>query len=453
TTNTSAMTTKMHPLNLPEILFQVGTYITIWDLDPKCGYLFRPRDMLSCIQVSRHFRDTLLPILWYIFDEEAMHTVPLDIIRKYTPYFRVHLNYGYRLDYATRAREPCAQLTEITMSWHRDRLQQRDIEYIGNNMGLRVLGGPNWFRLPRTFYSDAFNNLTQLEHLHYFSDPNHVESHQPLFQPISRTLRSLGLKSPKGSLGLQGLVFPKLKKLEMQLFDPQDALDLLQGCPNLETLGPSETSTVHDMENLVQALLSGACPKLKNLSFRVYNNGQINGFATMLEDRTGLQRLELRLGITHVRLSQAINHLAPSLTQLWIRKDWRKFPFVPFIMPIVGSCIQLKELTVEGMDMEAIDSLMSPELWGNPGTLESLKLSGRLTLRGERLVHPRGTEHQDDAQVSIEGWIVPDSRRYTSYIHGAGFLVALFQLAQEFSRLGTITINGVSYRRLEGFSQ
>ncbi|KAF9933457.1 hypothetical protein BGZ65_004125, partial [Modicella reniformis] len=277
-----------NPLEIPEILTLVGMNLPIWHYSVVGIYLFQPKEMLSCLQVSHHFRNTLLPILWYTFDEKAMAKVPVDIIRKYTPYFRVHHNYGHQQAYPTNNREPCTNLIQLTMSTRHDVLDRHDIAYINNNPGLRLLGGSYLIQV-NTVYADTFTNLRRLNHLDIQLESRNRQYHRELLQPISTTLTSLRLVGLKGPLGLRELVFPNLKELHPRLSHPQDMQDLLQGCPYLEAIIEDPLPpqiTLH----LIHCLKSGICPVLRNLRSNVYRD-QMEDFSEMLENRSGLQML------------------------------------------------------------------------------------------------------------------------------------------------------------------
>lgn len=135
-------------------------------------------------------------------------------LRRNTPSFRVHYNYGFQRSYLTNNRGPFARLIEPTKSYG-SILKRHGVESINS-------------------YEDTISNSSWLKHLRRYScsDDN---SHQMQSQPISGGPKSLQLTS-NGSLGIQKLVFPDLVKLELDLSDPQDVMNLLQGCPNLETL-------------------------------------------------------------------------------------------------------------------------------------------------------------------------------------------------------------------------
>ncbi|KAG0380970.1 hypothetical protein BGX24_002190 [Mortierella sp. AD032] len=83
-----------HPLEVPEILTRIGQYLPLWvehqdevDLDNK-DIIFHHHALWSCMQVSKMWRQTLLPILWYSYDGLKMVDLPQDVITRYSRYFR-----------------------------------------------------------------------------------------------------------------------------------------------------------------------------------------------------------------------------------------------------------------------------------------------------------------------------------------------------------------------------
>ncbi|KAF9929954.1 hypothetical protein BGZ65_005554 [Modicella reniformis] len=335
------------------------------------------------------------------------------------------------------------------MSIRHNGLYDHVIKYINNNPGLRLLGEVYYLQL-ETAYADAFSNLRRLNHLQIqLKDQNYQEYHRRLLEPVSTTLTSLRLVRLNGPLGLRGLVFPNLKRLEPVLCDPQGLQDLLQGCPNLEDFIGMGDSNPECTINLMNGLKSGACPTLKNLEFNVYHD-QMEDFAEMLENRSGLQMLKLGVVSVNARFANAINHHASSLTCLSIRKLGSGL-ILPFILTIVGSCGQLKDVTVEAVKNEAIDLLMSRDNWENPDALESLALRGKpISLRGNDVdMSTRETiiiGIDEPLEPLIDGW--KRSRGTKLDRQSREYLTALFQIAQGYSRLQTITINDVVYHKV-----
>ncbi|KAI8351845.1 hypothetical protein B0O80DRAFT_454872, partial [Mortierella sp. GBAus27b] len=252
-----------NPLDIPEILAQVGSYIRLWDQRKDGVYNFNPQDMLTCLLVSHHFRNTLLPIFWYTFDEKAMSHIPVDLVSKYTPHFRAYYNYGHRSDIPDNQRGLSTGLTCLTIgNMHGDRLSLQHIELINSNPRLKYLEIKDWIESDSS-YEGMFSHLNQLEYLEYsVQGPSDASLHKRLFRPISATLKVLHLGSINGRLDLEGVLFPNLKELYGNLNDLQDAEDLLKGCPNLETIG--QFFVIRMQPNvIVEALSTGLCPNLK----------------------------------------------------------------------------------------------------------------------------------------------------------------------------------------------
>ncbi|KAG0281190.1 hypothetical protein BGZ96_001260 [Linnemannia gamsii] len=82
-----------HPLEIPEILTRIGQYLPLCvehdedDLGDKV-IAFDHQSLLSCIQVSKLWYQTLLPILWYSYDGHKMSALPQEVISRHSPYFR-----------------------------------------------------------------------------------------------------------------------------------------------------------------------------------------------------------------------------------------------------------------------------------------------------------------------------------------------------------------------------
>ncbi|KAK3822984.1 MAG: hypothetical protein J3Q66DRAFT_330543 [Benniella sp.] len=421
-----------NPLDIPEILFLVGKYIPLWHFNPPGTlYAFQPRDMLSCTQVSRLFRITMLPILWYIVDENIMTTVPIDIIRKYTPYIRIHLNYGLRSDFPTDNRPFCTEL--IHLSFAEKVEKDHHVELIKSNPGLKNLKG-SFSSDFSTHYGDTFENLKELEDFQCILDRGDNTSYQQFFRPIAPTLRTMKLLAKSTTLNLDGLVFPKLKELTVDLFNEHEARILLQGSPNLESL----TSSHFYSNKLIRVIKTGACPALKSLKVGMNDQDQ-DGVAEMLEGRVGFQSLELSFGKFSGRLTAAISHHASSLTHLSLYKMRYGVMWGPsdsqHLHQILGTCGQLKDVVL-GLVIDVIKVLMTADHWKNPNALERLSMGTMGAL--ESYIDRKTDEY-------VNGWRLPTG--IMSRAHNIKFLKAIFEAAEGFSCLRTITMDGVVYEK------
>ncbi|KAG0291012.1 hypothetical protein BGZ97_006014 [Linnemannia gamsii] len=74
-----------HPLEVPEILTRIGQYLPLWverdedDLGDKV-IAFDHQTLLSCMQVSKLWHQTLLPILWHSYDGLKMNALPQEMM-------------------------------------------------------------------------------------------------------------------------------------------------------------------------------------------------------------------------------------------------------------------------------------------------------------------------------------------------------------------------------------
>ncbi|KAF9899245.1 hypothetical protein EC991_009228 [Linnemannia zychae] len=86
------MSLHVRPLDLPEIIARVGHFIPLWTRERTYGSrirtVFKPKTLQACLLVSKLWHQTLLPVLWALFDAEGMCDVPADILLNNSIYFR-----------------------------------------------------------------------------------------------------------------------------------------------------------------------------------------------------------------------------------------------------------------------------------------------------------------------------------------------------------------------------
>ncbi|KAH7050588.1 hypothetical protein BKA57DRAFT_459094 [Linnemannia elongata] len=98
-----------HPLDIPEILAVIGSFLPLWvgpTPKPTCkrkrnpkrnpkrppdinDLVFKPKTILTCLLVSKLWYKTLLPVLWYSYRSGFMDEVPDAVIRRNSPHFRI----------------------------------------------------------------------------------------------------------------------------------------------------------------------------------------------------------------------------------------------------------------------------------------------------------------------------------------------------------------------------
>ncbi|KAG0239835.1 hypothetical protein B0O80DRAFT_454885 [Mortierella sp. GBAus27b] len=434
-------------LDLPEILAKIGSHITIWQPAGYNCYDFRPQHMLPCLLVSRNFYNTFLPILWYTLDEDAMDVVPVEILRNHTSHFRLYFHYGYRSTPPIKTLS-CTRLTQLIFAQYYS-LKKQDFRVIKHNPDLKRL---DVAEISWDDCSDILNSLKRLEHLRLdlaIARTDHG-SFQQLLQPVSETLQVLHLTWNEGAPSFQGVVLPNLKELYTNPADPQEAIDLLRGCPNLESLGspslPAESSST-----FIPALKTGVCTRIKGLNLVVSAEEQ-GELAEAIEGCTRLQRLDVAVLKSEDCLVRAISHHASSLTYLSFQV--LTLP-LPTLFQILGSCGQLRDVQVQDIGYKDMKLLTSKVNWKNPGVLERLRMtSDGFTQRrgGEETTKLRVQnrlkvlENPGNApDVYLHGWRIPPGSR--GRIFSREFLGSLFVGAAGFCRLRTILINSIVYTR------
>lgn len=77
---------KVHPLEIPEILSLIGSFISTWK-DSPFGPKFVPRDLLSTTLVNTTWREAMLPYLWKVYEYNTMIKVPIELVFKYSSFF------------------------------------------------------------------------------------------------------------------------------------------------------------------------------------------------------------------------------------------------------------------------------------------------------------------------------------------------------------------------------
>ncbi|KAF8954447.1 hypothetical protein BGZ46_002912 [Entomortierella lignicola] len=81
---------QANPLEMPEIVTMVGHCLPLWKYSERLGfYDFNPSKLLKCTLVSKTWYNALTPVIWYIYNEFVMRSVPKEVIIKNSRHFRV----------------------------------------------------------------------------------------------------------------------------------------------------------------------------------------------------------------------------------------------------------------------------------------------------------------------------------------------------------------------------
>ncbi|KAF9347481.1 hypothetical protein BGX26_001032 [Mortierella sp. AD094] len=83
-------TAPVNPLDIPEILHRIGQFLPLWIYSDH-GYKpqFVPKTLVRCASVSRHWHNVMSPILWYLYDDTLMNTVPREVVHRNAHFIKV----------------------------------------------------------------------------------------------------------------------------------------------------------------------------------------------------------------------------------------------------------------------------------------------------------------------------------------------------------------------------
>ncbi|KAF8980623.1 hypothetical protein BGZ46_003936 [Entomortierella lignicola] len=105
----------INPLDIPEILHRVGQFLPLWIYSDQ-GYKpqFIPETLVRCTRVSRRWYNVMSPILWYLYDDILMGTVPRQVVHRNAHFIKI-LNHRHVYG---GSEYPCRNLSQLsTAPW------------------------------------------------------------------------------------------------------------------------------------------------------------------------------------------------------------------------------------------------------------------------------------------------------------------------------------------------
>ncbi|KAF8980077.1 hypothetical protein BGZ46_004665 [Entomortierella lignicola] len=136
----------MNPLEIPELLTQVGRFLPLWVREPyykgaRHELAFRPKTFHACILVNKFWYSTLMPILWYNYNGSFHEKASLEYIHRQCHLFRTFRSHrGHEGPY-----DGCVNLLELNISAHGASRYtngvdlQCQMDLVKANIGLRSL--------------------------------------------------------------------------------------------------------------------------------------------------------------------------------------------------------------------------------------------------------------------------------------------------------------------------
>ncbi|KAF9958561.1 hypothetical protein BGZ65_001341 [Modicella reniformis] len=226
-----------NPLDLPEILTRVGQFLPLWTGE---GYNreFHPLPLLRCSLVSRTWRETLLPILWFVYDGFRIRNVPAQVLAKYSHLFRIISNTG-----SFKGPFHCRNLIELFTVYG----QEWSRELLVKNPGLKrlVWGGPYHCRIETLEQQQelelelkALMGLENLDALKTFGFSLGEGLFVKMLRNNANRLSNLALSTVEGVTSIEGLELPFLTELHIAFGGTESPalVDLVCCCPRLQRL-------------------------------------------------------------------------------------------------------------------------------------------------------------------------------------------------------------------------
>ncbi|KAF9366490.1 hypothetical protein BGX34_001928 [Mortierella sp. NVP85] len=268
-------------LDCPEILIIIGEWIPLFEQGPvKKPFIFKPRTLLNCCLVSKHWYKTLWPLVWRVDDRGSMKGVPWMTMNKNSQYVRTYL--GYWGDNYYNSPTLHSRLRRLTIGHDVQNIDEA-VMLIRTNKDLRML---SLFKLSpfASFCKRAKVNIADIDDHddlrdNVFSPTNplgHLQStleelsvEQTPFQrmelycllrAVARgRLHTLKLTCLSGTFDLHDLVFESLTRLHLCLYTKMELglSEIIGRAPRLEHLeliGPESSREANFLEPLIRIL-------------------------------------------------------------------------------------------------------------------------------------------------------------------------------------------------------
>ncbi|KAG0378992.1 hypothetical protein BGX24_002081 [Mortierella sp. AD032] len=367
-------------LRIPEILARVGHFIPLWVVDEdrhnrNMGTTLKPSTTRACLLVSKLWYQTFLPILWHTYICPQMRHVPLQVIQRHSPHFRIFDSYsGHPGPFF------CTNLVELTL--------RRQVHLPGEHISLEterdlIRANPNikslfWFGPRPQVALDArdFVGLEVVEnvHLHHWigsggglartlktlarsmvslellwifglSANDFLDPDDGSDEAIARSMSDQDIDIAPTFAPGQRLVLPLITKLTCTL--RYEGFRELQGiigcCPNVVELVINPDIYV-DFDRIARDIQTN-CRKVRALTLQHLPLHSSHCEQLVSSCRaSGLVKLEVLLRGMDESLVLAILAHANTLQALTISLQSFEHPTSHGLMQLLGHCVQLKKL-------------------------------------------------------------------------------------------------------------
>ncbi|KAK3810179.1 MAG: hypothetical protein J3Q66DRAFT_373217 [Benniella sp.] len=345
---------SLHPLEIPEILLGVASYVPVHNLP-------------ACARVSKIWHQAFIPLIWKdvrLFTDGA---IPLGAIHS-------HGKFVKNLQICCRVKQEhvalnCQNLTSVYVS----RLCADSLEFITKHPSVTQLRFLEPIR-GLSGYWDKLIGLPNLKDLRVVV-LEVMEQDADTFWQLCTRLERLDMGHPRVLVrgNLSSMEFPSLYELRMNGLHESDVrlvLDFMQRCPNLRSLRWALTESVLQLfaQGFVQLYSAGTWPHLQNLSARLSGSGDYGDDSDLSKVIGVMQRITSFKASSFSFTPELMDLFRPHFSNLQNLNVCQATTFTSAMtQEVMSSCPLLTSF--KGVTIDAIDITQ-----GRPWTCLKLKL-------------------------------------------------------------------------------
>ncbi|KAG0363317.1 hypothetical protein BC939DRAFT_449377 [Gamsiella multidivaricata] len=344
-----------NPLDLPEILGLIASYLSI-------------KDIRTCVRVQKSWRSTFEPLLWhtFIYPSSTKQKPKLVLVRQNAEHIRSLVIDRTEPTYLATVFRSCRQLEEIIVRCHfselgrpsaaKDTMWSCFQEMVRENRNLRAIvlertSDFGYRPLPRHRLLQALQACSKLEVLQTAECQFNSNLSQSYFQAISPNVKRLSsvLDSFQGFKVPRNLVFPNVRHLDLRNAKMPSRTQLFWiGCfPNLESLTWELDRSVPTTRFC--QLLSG-CSQLKALGLVIPNGA--DAMTEALAVAPPLERLLLGGSGFKFPSFQTLKRHALTVKEIDLQYLWNVTSAL--VQEILCLCPNLESITAEDLNYRDI---------------------------------------------------------------------------------------------------
>ncbi|KAF9963361.1 hypothetical protein BGZ70_007464 [Mortierella alpina] len=352
---------RMNPLDLPEIITNVGRFLPLWKHSDNLGfYDFSPAMLLSCTLVNKTWHDALVPVIWYVYNGFVMRSIPKGVIVKNSRHFRI-----FFYDRSFAGPFESRHLKSLVISWWDKELLPLveanagslvSLVWKGSHLRNLGLAAVDWTQsIPEDLPSSDV------------PPPSSPFSSQPTYPYSPRTPFVHAGDHRHQTHAIKGL---RDLRLDVSMSKEDAFVDLLRSCPDLENFS-LYSENAEDARALLP-ILRDYCPKLSGIEYVARFCSVLGGrdylldteYANLVLSARSLKSLKMDIPWLDDSLTRALLLQSQSLQSLSLRFHERRTTHpmkdAENVCCILQHCTELRHLALH----------FSPHSLGKEGTLK-----------------------------------------------------------------------------------